>query len=235
MIHGRWLLAGIVLSQASLGYCGEKPRPPSAKEIKALINQLVSPNRKPDVADGDSAARGLPRDFDRKKQRQVDRAITKLIQLGPRAFPFLIERWGDKRYCLTGDDSLSGAFVHKTVGRICREIISVQLQPYGIYPAGFDPDRNRARQPRRPGYPNKFIGSQKSARQWWGKNKHKTLYQMQLDVLDWVIAEEAKRPRDFKDAERKKVQELRKKLVEGRKPLPVRGVGDYAGFGQDVC
>jgi hypothetical protein len=182
------------------------------------------------VQEGDSAVAGLPRDFDRVKQQQVDRAISKLLRLGPQAFPFLIERWGDDRYCLTASDGISGAFLHKTVGQICQAIIFAQLQPYGHWPAGYpDPERNR-RPPHRPRYPDRFLGSQESARQWWQKNKNKTLYQMQLEALDWVIAEEAKRPGDFKDEERKHLQQLRKKLVQGDKPLSVQGVGNYDGF-----
>jgi hypothetical protein len=229
MMCWRWLAVGIVLSQALLAYSKDKKQPPSAKEIKALIDQLVSPNRKPNVEDGDSAARGLPRDFDRKKQKQVDRAITKLQKLGTRAFPFLIERWGDKRYCLTASSSASGAFLHQTVGQICRAIICDQLQPYGTWPGGgYNPDRRPPHY--RPGYPDKFLGSQEAARRWWKKNQGKTLYQMQLQALDWVIALEAKRPRDFKDAERQKLQDLRKQLVQSGKPLPAGEVGDYAGF-----
>jgi hypothetical protein len=210
-------------------YGGEKTQPPSAKEIKALIDQLVSPNRKPNVREGDSAARGLPRDFDRKKQQQVDRAISKLTQFGPQAFPFLIERWGDEHYCLTASDGISGAFLHKTVGQMCRALIFDQLQPYGHWPAGYSPDRTR-RPPHRPAYPDALLGSQELAREWWQKNKDKTLYQMQLDALAWVIAAEAKRSGDYKDEERKELQRIRKKLVESGKPLPVGKVGSYDGF-----
>jgi hypothetical protein len=222
-----WWVVTIVLSHGLPAHSGEKKTPPSKRKIRALIDQLVSPNRKPIKV---CSARGLPRDFDRKKQKQVDRACTKLTQLGPRVFPYLIERWEDKRYCLTASNGLSGAFLHLTVGQICRAIIYDQLQPYGIYPNGFDPERNRARQPRRPGYPTTFLGSQKAAREWWKKNKRKTLYQMQLQALDWVIAEEAKRRRDFTDKERKELQQLRKRLVKGGKPLPVKGVGNFGGF-----
>jgi hypothetical protein len=225
-----WLGVGFLLLRfSSPADGGAKPQPPSAKEIKALIDQLVSPNRKPDVREGDSAARGLPRDFDRKKQQQVDRAISKLRQLGPRAFPFLIKRWGDERYCLTAEDSISGAFLHKTVGQVCRAIIFDQLQPYGTWPKGYSPDHTR-RPPRRPGYPGTFLGSPESAKKWWKKNKDKALDQMQLDALDWIIAEEAKRSGDFKDEERKELRRIRKQLVESGKPLPGGKVGNYDGF-----
>ena len=50
---------------------------------------------------------------------------------------------------------------------------------------------------------------------------------MQLEVLDWLIGEEAKRPRNFSDAERRELQALRKKLVQGGKPLPPLGIPVY--------
>ena len=170
-----WLAVGfLLLPLSSPAYPRDKPQPPSAKEIKALIDQLVSPNPKPNVREGDSAIGGLPSDFDFKKQQQVNRAISKLIKLGPPAFPFLIERWGDKRYCLTACDDVSAAFLHKTVGQICQAIIFAQLQPSGTLPEGYSPDH---RLPRRPGYPDKFLGSQESARRWWQKNNDRTLWE----------------------------------------------------------
>jgi hypothetical protein len=57
---------------------------------------------------------------------------------------------------------------------------------------------------------------------------------MQRAVVDWVIAEEAKRPGDFKDAERRQLQQIRKKLVKSRKPLPPGSsiFPDYEGGGK---
>jgi hypothetical protein len=227
MMRWDWLMVGIVLSHALPANGGSQTRPPSKREIKALIDQLISPNREPRRV---SAAHGLPREFDSQKQKQVDRARAKLTEIGPQAFPYLIERWEDKRYCLTASNDLSGTFLHLTVGQICRAIIYDQLQPHGTYPKGFDPDRNRARQPRRPGYPSTFLGSQQAAKQWWMKNKNQTLRQMQLQALDWVIAEEAKRRGDFTDKERQKLQQLRKTLAKDGKTLPVKGVGSFGGF-----
>src|SRR5262249_24811051 len=105
MLRWVWLLAGIVLSQATPASRSENPQPPSAKEIEALIDGLVSPNPEPDTARLQASETkpdlGFPRDYDHKNQGQVDRACAMLTELGPRAFPFLIERWGDKRYCMT--------------------------------------------------------------------------------------------------------------------------------------
>jgi hypothetical protein len=151
----------------------------------------------------------------------VHRVCVQLTELGPQAFPFLIERWEDKRYCLTTEIA---SYTNESVGRICRWIIDGQLQPSGHFQAGYADPRGK---PLRPDYVATFLGSQKAARQWWEKNKDKTLSQMQLEVLDWLIGEEAKRPRNFSDAERRELQALRKKLVQGGKPLPPLGIPVY--------
>ena len=74
MMRWGWVCIGLLLLRLGPpGHGAEKPQPPSDKEIKVLIDELVSPNRKPNVEEGASAVPGLPRDFDRKKQQQVDR------------------------------------------------------------------------------------------------------------------------------------------------------------------
>lgn len=219
MVRRSWGAAVLCLVHASLGYGGEKPPAPSEREIKALIDQLVSPNPKPITGDEDRRVRPdyrLPPGFDRDKQKQVRGARLKLRQLGPRAFPYLIERWGDKRYCLTVSDGLSGYCRNKTVGDVCCSIIFDQLQPYSSLPKVKDDPRGK---PHRPAYPAQFLHTQKAAKRWWEKNKHKALYRMQREVLDWVIAEEAKRPRDFTKAERRALRDIRKELVGSGKPL----------------
>jgi hypothetical protein len=47
---------------------------------------------------------------------------------------------------------------------------------------------------------------------------------MQLEVLDWVIADEAKRPDAFSDKEKQYLQDLRTGLVKGGNSLPPGGI-----------
>jgi len=218
MLRWGWLLVGILLSQETPATGAEKPEAPTPNEIKALIDELVSPNPAPDEeklqASETKPDGGFPRDYDHKKQERVHRASVKLTQLGPPAFPFLIERWDDERFCLTAEYA---AYVNKSVGVVCEQIIRDQLQPYGFFQAGYADPRGK---PLRPDYAAKFLNSPKAAKQWWEKNKVETLADMQKEVLDWVIAEEAKRRGDFTDKERQELQDLRKQLVPGGKPLP---------------
>ncbi len=217
MMRGTWLVVGILLSLC-LPAWGQKKAPPTDKEIKTLIDQLVSPNPEPMTTFRPHI--DLPAGYDRTKQAKVLDARSKLLELGSPAFPFLIERWNDERYCLTTENGLSGCFTNESVGSICRIIVFVQLQPFGFWQSGGDDPRGK---PHRPSYPEHFLESQKAAKAWWEKNKGKTLYQMQLEALDWVIAEEAKRPGDFSAKEQEGLQKIRKDLVKSGKPLPPGG------------
>ena len=128
MLRWSWLLVGIGLGQATSAPCAEKRKPATADQIKALVEGLVSPNPAPDErtlqAGMLKAGGGFPRGYDHKKQAQVHRACRELTDLGPRAFPFLIERWEDKRYCLTTEIA---TYFPESVGRICRSIIDGHL------------------------------------------------------------------------------------------------------------
>ena len=55
------------------------------------------------------------------------------------------------------------------------------------------------------------------ARTWWEKNKTKTLAEMQVDMLDWAIAAEAKNPDQVSDAERTYLAGLRTKIATSGK------------------
>lgn len=220
----KMLLPAVVFASLTVALAADAPRgdskkkaPPTEREIKALIDQLASPNPKPIVNKMRAPSIDLPPGFDRKKQYKVHLARSKLAELGPPAFPFLIDSWKDDRYSLTTCNGLSGWYYNESVGRVCQAIIFDRLQPYSYWQAGGGDPRERAR---RPSYPGHFIGSQGAAKAWWGKNKERSLHQMQLEALNWIIAEEAKHPGDFIDKEKQCLQKLRKELVEGSEPLP---------------
>jgi hypothetical protein len=226
MMRWNWLVVGVLSGLCSSAWGGDKPQksaePESKaalteKEIKALIDQLASSNPEPIINKRGFPSIDLPKGFDRKKQAKVRLARSKLVDLGPVAFPYLIESGNDKRYSQTTSNGLSGWYYNETVGVVCRTIILDQLQPYGYWQQVGDDPRSK---PKRPSYPGHFLESQKLAKEWWEKNKDKSLYQMQLDVLDWIIVEEAKRPRDFTDKEKQYLEKLRKDLVKSGKPLP---------------
>ena len=222
------LLVIVVLAIAILPAQGEEHAPPPSKQkIKALVDRLVSPNPKPITEEEDPRVAPdlrLPPGFDREKQAPVLQAHSELGKLGIQAFPILIERWEDKRYSLTTSNAWSGFYRNRAVGKVCQTIIFDQLQPYGCVQEN---DRFGGQpKPPCPRYPEMILFSQEAAKQWWEKHKDKNLNQMQLEALDWVIAEEAKDPKKFSDEERQYLKKLRQELKTGGKPLPP---GNYLG------
>lgn len=189
------------------------------KEIRALVEQLASPNPKPITGSEDKSVAPnfrLPKEFDKTKQKAVHEARAQLKKLGPSAFPFLIERWEDKRYCVTKSVGINGYCYNATVGDVCRDIIYDQLQPYGFWPVIDGDPRGK---PKRPGYPSKHLGSAKTAETWFEQHKGKTLFEMQLMVIDWVIEEETKNAGNFTDAEKSTLEQIRADLIKEGKPI----------------
>lgn len=209
--------AMLLLSGSALG--GDDSPALSRRESNELVERLASPNPKPITGDEDKSVAPdyrLPPGFDQKKQKRVRDAIETLRGLGTRAFPALIERWDDKRYCVTTFHRLSEYSRNATVGEICQKTIFDQLQPYGYWPMTDDDPRGK---PKRPGYPGRFLRSKKAAQEWWAKHKDKAMFEIQLEVLDWAIAEEAKHPDDYTAEEKQFLRDVRAMLVKIATPM----------------
>lgn len=184
------------------------------KEIKALIEKLASPNETPKL-DGQDAV--YPPTYDRQAQIKVERAWQSLYELGLSTFPYLFQSIADKRYSYTRDGG--AADVNLSVGDQCRAILKSYLQPYGHqFTAGVSDPRFV---PHRPSYFRNYdLDNPKSAAKWWESRKEKSLRELQIETLEWVIAEEAKRPKDYIDKEREYLSDVLKKLKNGKEPLP---------------
>lgn len=191
------------------------------QEIKALIDQLVSPNPKPITGDEDRSVAPyyrLPPGFDREKQKLVVEAMGELKAQGLRAFPFLIDRWDDKRHCLTISVGINGYHRNQTVGKTCKMIVFDQVQPFA--PWGMRGEPERRKKPYRPDYPARFLSSKTDALKWCEEHKGKSLAEVQLEVLDWVIAEEGTEAEKYPAVEHEYLQGLRKNLTDKRQSLP---------------
>jgi hypothetical protein len=182
------------------GFADEKPS--SEREINALIAQLVSPNRAPDDKNGPDAT--YPVGYDRDAQKRVRRAWSQLHRLGHRAFPYLFDHFDDKRYSFTADDG--PADMNWSVGLACSDILVCHLQPYGI--------RGQ------PSYAKHYnLRTSAGAKLWWETRKDKSLRELQIETLEWVIAEEARTPLRYSDQERLYLHDLLAKLRAGSVPL----------------
>ena len=186
-------------------------------QIKKLIDQLVSPNPPPTV-DYKVNRRGYetPNGYDSEAQRAVLAARKKLVELGPVAFPQLLERWTDDRYCRSTCSALSGGWQNVTVGNECRTIIFDQLQPYGYWQRTDSDPRGKTA---RPSCDKAFFDTQDNAKEWWGRHQEKSLREMQLTIANWIVSEESKRPDDFSDRERTHMKRIRDQLANDTNPL----------------
>lgn len=216
----RYLLGWILILSSVQAFAEEEKKPATKQEIETLVARLISPNPKPITGDDDKSVAPdyrLPPGFDKAKQLPVLQARVDLAELGLQAFPYLIDKWDDKQHCITMFHSLSEYSHNVTVGFVCQKILFDQLQPYSIWPRSEDDPRGK---PKRPSYPSAHLRNQREAREWWEKHKTKTMFEIQLEVLDWVIAEEAKRPADYSDEEREFVKMIREELLRRRVPMP---------------
>jgi hypothetical protein len=197
-------LSTLIMLRLLVGQTADPPQAPTDAQIKALVDQLASENSARPKDDGKNTPPRPTKEYF-EKQRKVDEAARKLVEIGPRAFPFLIDHWNDDRYCMT----IGGISVleNHSVGQISRQIVEDQLNLGGFQK---EPKGTTIRDRRRPLFD---LGEQKQARTWWEKNKKKTLAEMQVDVLDWTIAEEAKISEKISDAERAYLTDLRKRIA----------------------
>lgn len=179
-----------------------------------LIEALASENPAPTERRGPDLK--YPPGYDRKKQERVRRAKGNLRSLGPAAFRSLIDNWGDERYCLTYSVGINGYMDNATVGDMCRIIMYDQIQPFGIWQRTDDDPRDKAK---RPSYPEAFMHDQEAATKWLEEHKDKSLFDIQLLVIDWVIERESKSPKDFTDEERAAMRDIRERLVKSKKPM----------------
>lgn len=138
----------------------------------------------------------------RKAQDRVWSAWKRLFELGKPTFPYLLEHLDDTRYGLTEEDDIDGDWHNYSVGDLCQTIFLSHLQPYGdYYTRGKGNPRER---PRRPSYFKHYqLSNPAAAEKWWKARNKKTMTELQIEALEWVIAEEAKRPKDYSDRERK--------------------------------
>jgi hypothetical protein len=186
------------------------------EHVESLIARLVSKNKPPKTR-GQSAV--YPKRYDEASQEDVFLAYRELCELGPKSFPFIIPHLDDKRYSLTADGG--AADVNFTVGQLCFHAIDLQLQPYKTYSRGEGDPRNR---PRRPHYLAKLsLKDPIESRKWIDSLENKSLLQLQIEVLDWVIEEESKDRTKYSAVEHEWLQETLETLKSAKEPLP-RGV-----------
>jgi len=215
----------MLLVQASL-----RAAEPTEAEIKALIEQLASTNERPraypEVHEGPEAK--YPRNYDEAAQKKVWATYRELKKIGPEAFPYLHAHLKDERYSLTEDTG--SVFSNINVGFLCDWILKEQISPFEnkVVGEGYSA-------PRHPGHPNSETGPRgprparpnyysliQSDAQWFKNHQHSSLHSIQIEALQWMIAEEEKDPKTYDAEERTELKRILAKLVKTKTPLVSR-------------
>ena len=182
--------------------------------VDALVEQLASKNPTPQEVDGGTA--DYPPNYDKKLQKPIYETYRKLNVLGVKAFPHLIDHFDDRRYALTADGGSMD--INFSVGELCYYIVELQIQPDKGWTVGKGDPRFRAFRPHFPKHIK--LRDKESAMKWWEQNKTRSLAEIQILVTEWAIAEEAKRPTEYTDEERKALQKSLDDLRRTDKPIP---------------
>ena len=164
----------------------------------------------------------------RADQGEQWEAVAKLAKIGLPAFHDLIEHLGDQEFCMSLEMPDSG--YNFSVGQACYRIMKCNLMPYGIYNATLGEGWFMKRRPR-PMYSQQYkLYEPYWAYSWWQERRNKSLRELQLEVLDWTIAEEERSPADFTEEERAFLKACRKKLFASGKAYEPARVLDGDAF-----
>ena len=178
----------------------------SGEEIESLIENLASPNKSP-------TAQGTPEGYDRDAQKRVMASWLKLRDAGIQAFPYLLKHGDDRRYSFTKRTNWS-------VRDACVGVIRSHLQPFGYRNYEILPgDHHMYRLPQSYAVRHKLTVPTEAAK-WWAARQHKTLLELQIEVIEWTIAEEAKNPDRYSEKDRAYLNGFLEKARKADRPLP---------------
>jgi hypothetical protein len=178
------------------------------RKYRALVAQLVSPNKPPVTANDRDGYVRFPPDYDKEAQARVNEARKTLSDNFEEALPYLVEALDDQRYCMTIIWA-ERFFDNHSVGQTCREVIASHIEVYREKLA--------------------FIGAHHShvydypiSKEWWRGRQERTVADLQLEAIDWAIA---KRQSDEIWTEKREsgiraLRKLREDLSRTKKALP---------------
>lgn len=180
-------------------------------EINSLIHQLAS-TLPPTVKDGDWGNGPFFRDLETLEGRdaeRVHRAKERLKEFGVVAFPQLIAARDDPRFSYSASYA---AWVNHSVGEACYFIIESQVDFYGY---GYKARKGSDGQPHSK---LRFMWTnyheKKQLETWLAERKGKSLAELQIEALEWTIAQEQTAGFSDKEQEDSILDPLMKRLRE---------------------
>ena len=131
----------------------------------------------------------------------------------------MINYFDDNRYCFTRDSG--SGYYNWSVGRACADIFICHLQPYDFASHFALSGSNSIGQIKRPCFWKQYnLRTSAGAKAWWETHKDKSLRELQIETLEWLIAEEARMPANYSDRERTYLNDTLTKLRASKMPLP---------------
>jgi hypothetical protein len=165
----RLLLIPIAILPTSSALAQDKPTPPDGKQIRAWIEALANkqPPRRFEMPDEQLTG------AEKGALKPVKEAYYKLTQHFLVALPYLVESIDDKRFSYPSEHPLSGVFENRNVGNACQSIIERKLM---LGDVSVRDERDFSVRHSLP------IG-----KTWYARVKGMSLFEMQVDTLDWVL------------------------------------------------
>jgi hypothetical protein len=209
----RTTLATLVVAGSLLGlvnFVGGEERSSqdaAAQKYRELVQQLVSPNRRPTtgVFKGGRSIE-FPDGYDVGAQKRINAARRVLHDNLEESLPFLIESLNDDRYCMT-IDWMGDEYSNCSVGKICRDVIRSRLEIYRAKLAFSGPAHWH-----RYDYP--------LSKEWWKERNGRSLVDLQIEAVDWAIERRmAAADSDDRKTEIANLRALRDGLAASRTPV----------------
>ena len=188
--------------------CGAEP---SAERIQSLIEKLAITNAPASLDPIFTPSKDTP-----KTDRRVIAydAADELGKLGIDAFPYLLESLGDKRQSVALRRVLPS-----TVGDACYCIVTEQLYALprdyrgSFYRTGADGQLHE-----RPVFSKQLL-TPANLKEWLAARHDRTLAELQLEALGWVLGQEERIGAQTRDAEEEYLTPLRAKHAELKKQV----------------
>jgi hypothetical protein len=190
------------------------PDHPAATDIRALIEKLAISNDKATYDPVYSPSRDTPKT---DKRLIAYDAAEQLVAYGVEAFPYLLQSLRDNRQSVPFRRVLPS-----TVGDACYTLITRQLYALpDAYAGSIYRDGADGKLHGRPVF-DKDLFRDHDLEQWLRQRQGKSLEELQLEALSWVLAEEEKIGVAEPDDETRILQPLRRKVAELKSTIAAR-------------
>jgi hypothetical protein len=195
-----------------------RPAPKNkAKAAAKMVDAIANRNEPPELVKTPSRLPLFPKDYDWDEQERVRSALAKLHEdMTVEVWEELVRKSDDRRYSLTTKNKAEDPENH-SVGYFCSSLGWWWLK--GVYEQHLPDDENSIKEGAKID-----LGMENHSRlaDWRKKRKDKTLYQLQLELCEIVVARLAKVKgisQKVRDSTRKKIEAEIKKLRRTKRPI----------------